>query len=109
MERMMKQVSGGPILDTLVTATSTVVNPWASEWSVQATVTGTGAVTATVSVQVSNDASGWIEIEEIALSDTTLATDAITVTAAWKYVRCVCSAITGTGARLIVTFAGQAA
>lgn len=77
--------------------------------SFQAIETGTGAVTATVIVQASNDeatykgnASNWITIATITLSGTTSTTDGFTTVAPWKYVRAGVTAISGTGATVKV-------
>jgi hypothetical protein len=71
----------------------------------QAIVTGTGAVTATVAVQVSNEAAtfngtkaNWITMGTITLSGTTTATDGFTTVCPWRYVRVNVTSITGTGA-----------
>lgn len=64
----------------------------------QATVTGTGAVSATVKVQVSNDDSNWIDLGTITLSGTTSDTDGFSSDAPWAYRRGNVTAISGTGA-----------
>lgn len=71
-----------------------------------ATVAGTGAVTATVIIQVSNDAVTWINTTtspHIALSGTTTASDGFRMDAKWAYVRAYVDAISGTGAAVTVT------
>ena len=75
----------------------------------QAIVTGTGAVTATVAIQVSNEEatgqgtnSNWITIGSIALTGTTTATDGFTTIAPWRFVRAVTTNVTGTGATVEV-------
>ena len=75
----------------------------------QAIVTGTGAVTATVAIQVSNEEatgqgtnSNWITIASIALTGTTTATDGFTTIAPWRFVRAVTTNVTGTGATVEV-------
>lgn len=77
--------------------------------SFQAIETGTGAISATVIIQASNDentykgtASNWITISTITLSGTTSATDGVTTVAPWKYVRAGVTAISGTGANVQV-------
>lgn len=72
--------------------------------SFQATVTGTGVVTATVTVEVSNgpDASP-VALETVAgtitLTGTTSSSDGlVTENASWKFVRLKVTAISGTGA-----------
>ncbi len=71
----------------------------------QATVTGTGAVTATVDIEVSNDGTNWADTAAgtITLSGTTTHSDGFTTTnAPWKYVRANVTAISGTGASVDV-------
>lgn len=90
-------------------ATATVTAPFislpesVSGFTVQASVVGTGAVTATVQVEVSNDDTYWIVIGTISLSGTTNDTDGIAVSAPWKSVRPNLTAITGTSAAVTVT------
>jgi hypothetical protein len=70
-----------------------------------ATVAGTGAVTATVIIQVSNDAITWIDATtapHIALSGTTSASDGFSMDAKWAYIRANVDAISGTGAAVTV-------
>lgn len=64
----------------------------------QASVVGTGAVSATVLIQVSNDATNWITLATITLSGTTSATDGVAMSAAWGFARGNVTAISGTGA-----------
>ena len=73
--------------------------------SFQAIVTGTGAVTATVAVQVCNEAdtfngtkANWITMGTITLSGTTTATDGFTTVCPWRYVRVNVTNVTGTNA-----------
>jgi len=71
-----------------------------------AKVVGTGAVTATVKVQVSNDGSTWVDATSsphIGLSGTTSAADGFAMSAKWGYVRAYVDAISGTGAAVTVT------
>lgn len=70
----------------------------------QATVAGTGAVTATVLIEVSNDDTNYCAtpLGTISLSGTTSATDGFTTSAPWKYHRVNISAISGTGATVTV-------
>lgn len=75
--------------------------------SYQATVSGTGAVTATVIIEGSNEdpakSPTFLTIATITLSGTTSASDGFVGTAAWGYVRARLTAITGTGAAVTVT------
>lgn len=68
----------------------------------QASVTGTGAVSATVIVDVSNDGEGWIELATVTLSGTTSDTDGFASDAPWKYCRARVTAISGTSAAVDV-------
>lgn len=68
----------------------------------QATVTGTGAVSATVVIEASNDQAGWIPLGTITLSGTNLASDGLVSQTMWRHVRARCTAIS-TGANLKVT------
>ncbi len=69
----------------------------------QATVVGTGSVSATVIIEASNDQVGWIALETMALSGTGVASDGFSLDAAWGFVRARCTAVTGTGARVLAT------
>lgn len=73
--------------------------------SYQAIVTGTGAVTATVVIQCTNEdasfngtQSHWVTIGTITLTGTTTASDGFTSISPWKYSRANVTAVTGTGA-----------
>lgn len=66
-------------------------------------VSGTGAVAATIAVQVCNSAAGvaagrWQEQFRFTLSDTTSVLDLMATMAPWNYVRCQLISISGTGA-----------
>lgn len=64
----------------------------------QSTVSGTGAVTATVVIQVSNDGTNYLTLGTITLSGTTSASDGFASDASWGYVRANVTAISGTSA-----------
>lgn len=68
----------------------------------QAKVTGTGAVTATVLIEVSIDGDNWLELSTITLSGTTSASDGFVSMGGWTNVRARLTAITGTGAAATV-------
>jgi hypothetical protein len=70
-----------------------------------AVVTGTGAVTATVAIQASNDGVYWntTPLGTITLSGTTSAADGFSLRGdSYKYVRAVLTNLTGTGAACYV-------
>lgn len=71
----------------------------------QATVEGTGAVSANVVIEVSNDNKGWLSdsTSTLALSGTTVASKGYTSTASWVYTRARITAVSGTGAKVTVT------
>lgn len=68
----------------------------------QGIVTGTGAVTATVLIQCSNDGTNWLTLGTLTLSGTTTATDGFASAAPWAFVRANVTARTGTGAAVTV-------
>lgn len=75
-----------------------------SPWSFfQATVTGTGAVTATVVIEASNDNVNWCAtaLGTISLSGTTSSSDGFTYVGPAKFIRARVSAISGTGATVV--------
>lgn len=72
----------------------------------QASVVGTGAQTATVNIEVSNEPRGssqlWVVMGTITLSGTTSATDGFVCDAPWRFVRGNLTAVSGTGATVTV-------
>jgi hypothetical protein len=68
----------------------------------QATVVGTGALTATVTIKGSNDGVNFVTIGTITLSGTTSATDGFASSGMWAYHQAVSSGVTGTGAIVTV-------
>lgn len=88
-----------PLLtNRIATATGTTREAPGPGATVQATVTGTGAVSATVAIQVSNDGTAWLTLGTLTLSGTTSATNGLALNAHWVYIRGVISAISGTSA-----------
>ena len=71
----------------------------------EARVTGTGAVTATISLFGSNDGVGYsaTPFGIVTLSGTTSVTDSFMSQANWSFVRCTTSNVTGTGATVSAT------
>lgn len=66
---------------------------------VQAIITGTGALTATVTVQGSNNGVNWSTIgSALSLSGTTTDTKTQAIDSPWAFVRAVSASLTGTGA-----------
>ena len=68
----------------------------------QAVVTGAGAVSATVAVEVSNNGAHFITLSTLTLSGTNVGTDGFASDAPWKYMRANVTAISGTGAAVDV-------
>lgn len=66
--------------------------------TVQVVVTGTGALTASVTIQVSNDGTNWLDLGTLSLSGTTSATQGLALQAHWVYIRGNIATLTGTGA-----------
>lgn len=70
--------------------------------SFQATVTGTGAVTATVLIECTVNGSNWLTLGTITLTGTTVATDGFSSQGQWCQYRATTSNVTGTGATVSV-------
>jgi hypothetical protein len=70
-----------------------------------AKVSGTGAVSATVLVEVSNNNSDFFDLATITLSGTTSDIDGLVSDELWQYVRGRITAISGTGAAVTLTMA----
>jgi hypothetical protein len=67
--------------------------------SYMASVAGTGAISASINIEVSNNpAVGWNVLATISLSGTTSAFSGTTSAASWAYVRGNVTALSGTGA-----------
>jgi hypothetical protein len=75
----------------------------------QASVSGSGAVTATVIFEVSNDpiAHGWALVGTITLTGTNSDTAGFSMSAPWANVRARVTGISGSGAKINVTMAGE--
>lgn len=73
--------------------------------TINAKVVGTGAVTATVIIYVSNtgDDNDWVTAATITLSGTTSDADGFAMNAKWAYCKANVSAISGTDAAVTVT------
>lgn len=79
----------GPVFDT---------SALAAERTYQAVVAGTGAVTATVAVYVSNDNSHWETLYTFSLSGTTSDSASQVAQHRWAFTKASVTAISGTGA-----------
>lgn len=90
----------GSVAFATTTSTGAAVYKDSPKATIQATVVGTGAVTATVVIDCSNDGTNWCStaLGTITLSGTTSSSDGFTTDAPWKYVRARVTAISGTGA-----------
>lgn len=87
------------------TDTSTLDQLLSEDRNFIANVSGTGAVTASVLVEVSNNNRHWMTMAAITLSGTTSASDGFVSDESWQYVRGTVSAISGTGAAVTLTMA----
>lgn len=76
--------------------------------TIQATLIGTGAVSAVVQIEVSNDGIGWLydSISTLNLSGNTVAALGFASIYQWQMIRANVISITGTNAKLNVTLAG---
>lgn len=102
-------LKSGYVHDLMVDKLTTGAGDWKYKDSphatFQATVTGTGVVTATVDIEVSNDGVNAVDTVAgtITLSGTTVHSDGFTTQhSPWKYVRANVTAITGTDASVHV-------
>lgn len=75
-------------------------------YTYQATVSGTGAVTATVVIEVSNNGQDWLTLDTLTLSGTTRASAGSASAAPWDFIRARVSAISGTNAVVNVDCGG---
>ncbi len=101
-------VKSGYVHTIMVGKTTTGAGDWKYKDSpyaaFQAIVTGTGAVTATVDIEMSNDGVNVVDTAAgtITLSGTTSHSDGFTTNSPWKYVRANVTAISGTNASVEV-------
>lgn len=82
-----------------------IVKKGDSSATFQATVNGTsGAITATIDIEVSNNKTDWIVMGTISLSTTapTADSDGFASNASWSFARANLTAITGADARVTV-------
>jgi len=102
-------VKSGKVMDMLpnptqggIPVTGATTGNWvykdAPSATFQAVVNGTGAIGATITIQVSNDGINAVatSLGTITLSGTTVVSDGFTTSSPWKYVRAVVSAPSGT-------------
>ena len=75
--------------------------------SFHAVLTGTGAVSAVMEVQGSNDNSNWGVLAVLSPSGTTTAAAQVELEASWLYYRGNVVSISGTGAAITVTVGEQ--
>lgn len=91
------------LTDSITTDTGALIPvSGASKRTFQANVVGTGAVTGTVVIEVSNDGTNVVTLGTITLSGTTTAVDGFASDAQWLFVRARVSAVSGTGATINV-------
>lgn len=111
----IKPVDNGPVAEAegqivylmsgkTTTGAGDAIVVYPAKRTIHAKVEGTGAVTATVRIQVSNDGVTWIDATatpHIALSGTTSASDGFVIDAKWAYIRAYVDAISA-GAKVTV-------
>lgn len=102
------KVKSGYVMDLISGATTTLTGDWkykdAPNAGIQATVVGTGTVSATIVVEVSNDGTHALDtaLGTITLSGSSSDSDGFITNASWKYIRARITAIAGTGATVSV-------
>ena len=89
-----------PLLDNVTTVSpgAAVLGGQIASFSAQASVTGTGAVSATVVIEGSNTGTDWVPIATLNMSGTTRATDGGVAQTLWAQIRARVTAISGTNA-----------
>lgn len=98
----------GAIYTLVPDTTQNVTGDWkfkdAPDVAVQASVSGTGTVTATATIECSNDGVNVaVTSATISLSGTSPQSGGSVITGPWKYIRSRITAIAGTGATAGVT------
>lgn len=73
----------------------------------QATVTGTGAVSATVIIEASNDLTGWVELGTMSPSGANMASAGMVSQTMWRHVRARCTAISATSSVKVTMGSGN--
>lgn len=102
------RVSSGYVMNLITDVTEVSDGPGrykASVYtSIQATVVGDGAVSATVVIDASNDGEYWCAtpMATVTLSGTDSNSDGFTTVAPWKFIRARVTAISGTDAAVTV-------
>jgi hypothetical protein len=84
------------------------LNGFGVDRTYQATITGVGAITATVAIEFSNDLVGWLSDSNsvLLLAGTNTASSGFVTKAPWSYARANVTSISGTSARLTVSVGG---
>ena len=100
----MKEVTASNLLlDKTTTGAGSSSGPAPSgRKSFQVIVNGTGVVSATVDIEVSNNNSNFFAMTTVAVTGTTTANDGFATDAPWRYYRANVTAIAGTGAKVSV-------
>lgn len=88
---------------TTVSAGPSISGAYVAKFSAQAFVVGTGAVSATVIIEGTNNDVDWVTIATLNLTGTTRATDGGVAETLWSKIRGRVSAISGTGAAVTVS------
>lgn len=73
--------------------------------TIDATVTGTGAVAAVIAIEACNTEGAWKTLATITLSGTGTASDGFVHDAAWAQIRANLKSISGTGAKVSAALA----
>lgn len=83
---------------------ATIMGQFIDKMSLQGFVVGTGAVSATVIVEGSNNGTDWVTISTLTMSGTTRAADGGVLQTFFQQIRARVSAISGTGAKVSVDY-----
>jgi len=95
---------------TATTNVSTMpVQLWGGKNSFQVNLTGSGTVSVTATLEVSNDGANWIPATALSMTGTGGDVDGVTLDAGWVYARITLSSITGTSATATAFMGGGGA
>lgn len=94
-------------MTTMIKGATTVgvghhINTGAAKRTFQGVAEGTGAVSASVDIEVSNNGIDFLLLGTLELSGTTRATDGFVSDAPWRYARANVTSISGTGTTVSV-------
>lgn len=95
------------MLSTTTNTTGSTITDLNAGGAFQATISGTGAVACTVTIECSLDATNWISLATITLSGTNTDTDGFSSVGQWPNYRATTSGVTGTVTSIVVNMSEE--